>query len=395
MAPGNPGFKGLADALPLAADDISGIGEAARRERVDLVVVGPEAPLAAGLADRLAALGIPCFGPTCAAARLESSKAFAKEIAARAGAPSAAFARFTNAESAKAQVRGMATPYVVKADGLAAGKGVVIAETLREADAAIDDMLSGGLGPAGAEIVIEEFMAGEEASYFVLADGEEVLPLAAAQDFKRAFDGDKGPNTGGMGACSPTSIFTKAVEEETLRRIVRPVLRIMSELGTPYRGVLFAGLMIGADGPKLVEFNARFGDPECQALMRRVQGDFLAALHACASGRLREASLSWSDEASAVVVMAADGYPGAVRRGSAILGVERANASPGVVVFQAGTEERDGRLLAAGGRVLSVSATAPTLEEAVARAYAGVDAVDWPGGFCRRDIGRRALGIPS
>lgn len=391
VAPGNPGLKSLGERLAIAAADVDAIVSAARARSVDLVVVGPEAPLALGVADRLAAAGIPCFGPGQSAARLESSKAFMKETAARAGAPTAAFGRFRDINEAKAFLARLSPPFVVKADGLAAGKGVVIAETLREAEAAARDMLGGSLGPAGAEIVIEEFMAGEEASYFVLTDGETVLPLAAAQDHKRAFDGDKGPNTGGMGAYSPAPAFTKKTEEESLSRIIQPVLREMRAMGAPYAGVLFAGLMIDAAGPRLVEFNARFGDPECQALMRRLKSDLLPALHAAATGRLHEIALEWSPEASAVVVMAADGYPGAHRRGGEIQGVERANALPGVVVFHAGTEEKDGRLHASGGRVLSVSATGATLPEAVRRAYAGVDAIDWPGGFCRRDIGWRAL----
>ncbi|MEQ1929772.1 MAG: phosphoribosylamine--glycine ligase [Parvularculaceae bacterium] len=391
VAPGNPGLKPLGELLAIGADDVEGLVSAARANSIDLVVIGPEAPLALGLGDRLRAAGVPCFGPGRAAARLESSKAFMKDVATRAGAPTAAFGRFREASAGKAFLDRMAAPYVIKADGLAAGKGVIIAATRREANAAIDDMLSGRFGHAGAGIVIEEFMSGEEASCFVLTDGESVLPLAAAQDHKRAFDGDKGPNTGGMGACSPAPVFTPRVEEETLARIVRPVLQQMREDGAPYTGVLFAGLMIGERGPRLVEFNARFGDPECQALMRRLTSDILPALHAAATGRLADISLDWSRDASAVVVMAADGYPGDYKKGSEIRGVARANALPGVVVFQAGTEERDGALIASGGRALSVSATGPTLAEAVARAYAGVDAIDWPQGFCRRDIGWRAL----
>ncbi|NWG71071.1 MAG: phosphoribosylamine--glycine ligase [Parvularculaceae bacterium] len=391
VAPGNPGIKPLGERLALGAEDVDAIVSAARARAVDLVVVGPEAPLALGLADRLRAHGVPCFGPSQAAARLESSKAFMKETATRAGAPTAAFGRFKDVAAAQAFLAGMSAPYVVKADGLAAGKGVVIAETFAEADSAVRDLLGGRFGEAGAEIVIEEFMAGEEASYFVLTDGETILPLAAAQDHKRAFDGDKGPNTGGMGAYSPAPVFSTEVEEETLARIIRPVLAEMRRGGTPFQGVLFAGLMIGESGPRLVEFNARFGDPECQVLMRRLEGDLLPALHAAATGRLHEVTLQWSRNAAAVIVLAADGYPGAYRKGGEIKGVARADALPGVVVFQAGTEEKDGRLFASGGRVLSVSAVGATLPEAVRRAYAGVDAIEWRDGFCRRDIGWRAM----
>jgi phosphoribosylamine--glycine ligase len=390
LAPGNSGLKPLGETLALAAEDVDGLVAAA--SRADLVVVGPETPLALGLADRLAAAGVPCFGPVAAAARLESSKAFMKEIATRAGAPTAAYGRFRDAAPARAFLRKMAPPYVVKADGLAAGKGVVVAETLKEAENAVDAMLGGRFGAAGAEIVIEEFLAGEEASFFVLADGETVLPFGAAQDHKRAFDGDTGPNTGGMGAYSPAPVFTPEVERATLEKIIRPVLAEMRAAGAPYRGVLFAGLMITADGPKLVEFNARFGDPECQTLMRRLKSDILPLLHAAATGTLAGAGAEWSSDAAALVVLAADGYPGAYRKGSRIRGVAAAERLPSVVVFHAGTEERDGALIAAGGRVLNVTATGATIAEAVGRAYAGVAAIDWPEGFYRRDIGRRAIG---
>ncbi|MBB5517399.1 phosphoribosylamine--glycine ligase [Amphiplicatus metriothermophilus] len=391
LAPGNPGLKALGETLPVAAEDVDAIVKAAREKAVDLVVVGPETPLAAGLADRLAAADIPCFGPSAAAARLETSKAFAKEICAAAGAPTAAYGRFHEAGPARAFLRAQRAPYVIKADGLAAGKGVVIAETLAEADAAVDDFLAGRFGAASAEILIEEFMEGEEASFFALCDGERVLPLSAAQDHKRAFDGDEGPNTGGMGAYSPTPVFTDEIREQTIARIAEPVVAEMRRRGAPYRGVLYIGLMIGADGPRVVEFNARFGDPECQALMRRLESDILPALYAAAVGDLAGRTLDWSDEAAALVVLAAKGYPGAYEKGSRIRGVEAANRLPGVVVFHAGTEERDGALIAAGGRVLNVTATGATIREAVERAYAGVDAVDWPEGFCRRDIAWRAL----
>ncbi len=395
LAPGNPGLKPLGEVLPITGEDVEGLVGAARSLRVDLVVVGPEAPLAAGLADRLAAAGVPCFGPTRAAARLETSKAFTKEICAVAGAPTAAYRRFSEARDAKAHLRAHPPPFVVKADGLAAGKGVVIAETLAEADLAIDAMLGGSLGAAGAEIVIEEFMDGEEASFFALTDGETILPLIGAQDHKRALDGDKGPNTGGMGAYSPAPALTDDIERFAMTRIIEPVVREMRARGAPYRGVLYAGLMIGAEGPRLVEFNARFGDPECQVLMRRLASDFLPALHATATNALKGQEIAWSDDAAALVVLAARGYPGAYKKGSRIHGIKAANSLPGVIVFHAGTEDRDGAIHAAGGRVLNVTATGKTVREAVARAYAGVDAIDWPEGFCRRDIGWRALERPS
>ena len=394
LAPGNPGLKPLGETLRLAADDCQGIVAAAVDYAVDLVVIGPEAPLAAGLADRLAEKGVPAFGPTRAAARLETSKAFAKDVCASAGAPTARYGRFCEAAAAKDFLRARSSPYVIKADGLAAGKGVVIAETLKDADAAVDTMLSGRFGAAGAEIVIEEFMTGEEASFFAFTDGEAILPLVAAQDHKRAFDGDKGPNTGGMGAYSPAPVFTDEIRERTMTRIIAPVVKEMARRGAPYRGVLYVGLMIEGGTARVVEFNARFGDPECQVLMRRLKSDILPALYAAATGRLAGETLEWSDEAAALVVLAADGYPGKYRKGSPIKGVEEANALPGVVVFHAGTEEKDGALLADGGRVLNVTATAATIREAVERAYHGVDAIDWTEGFCRRDIGWRALAPP-
>ncbi|MBI1366951.1 MAG: phosphoribosylamine--glycine ligase [Alphaproteobacteria bacterium] len=391
LAPGNPGLKPLGETLSIAAGDVDALAAAAAHYGVDLVVVGPEAPLAAGIADRLAEAGIACFGPSRAAARLETSKAFMKEVCAAAGAPTARYGRFDDAAQAKAFLRRQAAPYVVKADGLAAGKGVVIAETLEDADAAVESMLGGTFGAAGATVVIEEFMRGEEASFFVLCDGETLSPMVGAQDHKRAFDGDNGPNTGGMGAYSPAPVLTKDIERQAMTRIVEPVIAEMNRRGAPYRGVLYAGLMIDEDGPRLVEFNARFGDPECQILMRRLRSDILPALYGAATGALKGHKFEWSSEAAALVVLAAKGYPGAYEKGSIIRGVDKAAALPGVVVFHAGTEEKDGALRAAGGRVLNVTATGPTIRDAVARAYQGVDAIDWPEGFCRRDIGWRAL----
>jgi phosphoribosylamine--glycine ligase len=391
LAPGNPGLNALGTPLGVNADDLDGIVTAAAERAVDLVVVGPEAPLAAGLADRLGERSIPCFGPTAAAARLESSKSFMKEIATAVGAPTAAYARFRRRPEAKAFLRTLRPPFVVKADGLAAGKGVIIASDLSEAEAAVDDFLGGALGAAGDEIVIEEFLDGEEASFFAITDGETVVPLIAVQDHKRAFDGDKGPNTGGMGAYAPAPVFAEIVRERTMERIVRPVIAEMRRRGTPFKGVLFAGLMIKDDEPSLVEFNARFGDPECQVMMRLLKSDILPILSAAATGTLGPAELEWSREACALVVMASKGYPGAYSKGSEIKGLDAAEACEGVVVFHAGTKLKDGRLTADGGRVLNISATGRTIRDAVERAYKGVDCVDWDGGFCRRDIGWRAL----
>ncbi len=386
LAPGNPGLNRLGEAIAIAADDLDAIVAAARKKAVDLVVVGPEAPLAMGLADRLASASIPCFGPSRAAARLESSKSFMKEVALAAGAPTAAFARFADAGDAKSYLRRMRPPYVVKADGLASGKGVIIAETLAEADSAVESLFG-----VGAEIVIEEFLDGEEASFFVITDGERIVPLIAAQDHKRAFDGDKGPMTGGMGAYAPAPVFTQTVREQTMTRIVEPVIAEMRRRGTPYRGVLFAGLMITPEGPKLIEFNARFGDPECQALMRLLNSDIVPILQEAAAGDLKSRTLDWSGDTAAVVVMAAKGYPGDYRKGTAIGGVDAAQRCDGVVVFHAGAAEADGRLTADGGRVLNITATGRTIRDAVERAYKGVACIDWPDGYCRRDIGWRAL----
>jgi len=391
LAPGNPGLNRHGEAIAVAADDSDAIVAAALERAVDLVVVGPEAPLAAGLADRLTAVGIPCFGPDRAAARLESSKAFMKEVAQAAGVPTAAFARFADIAEAKACLRRIDAPYVVKADGLASGKGVIIAETLAEADDAVEHLLGGAFGDAGAEIVIEEFLDGEEASFFVISDGTRIVPLIAAQDHKRAFDGDKGPNTGGMGAYAPAPVFTDTIREQTMRRIIAPVIAEMARRGTPYRGVLFAGLMIARDGPKLIEFNARFGDPECQALMRLLKSDILPILHDAATGRLTARTLDWSSDSAAVVVMAAKGYPGGYSKGSRIGGIEAAQRCDGVIVFHAGTAGETGALTAAGGRVLNVTATGRSIREAVDRAYKGVSCIAWPEGFYRRDIGWRAL----
>lgn len=390
-APGNAGIAEVAECVPVKADDVDGLVAFARAESVDFVVVGPEAPLTLGLVDRLGEAGIKAFGPSAAAARIEGSKAFMKAILAAAGVRTAAYARFTDAVAAKAYVRERGAPIVVKADGLAAGKGVVVAATVAEAEAAIDDMLvDRRFGDAGAELVIEEFLAGEEASLFALADGETALLLSTARDHKRAHDGDRGPNTGGMGAVSPHPAMTPDLEARVMDGIVRPVVRAMAAAGAPYTGVLYAGLMLvpGPDGPVpyVLEFNARFGDPECQVLMPRLMSDPVPALVAAADGQLRNVSLRWYPETAVTVVMAAEGYPDAPRTGTEIRGVEAAGKAPGALVFHAATRREGDRLVATGGRVLNVTATGKDVAEARARAYAAVDAIDWPGGFCRRDI---------
>jgi phosphoribosylamine--glycine ligase len=391
VAPGNPGTAALAENVALDVADHAAVLDLCRREAIDLVVVGPEGPLVAGLVDDLAAAGIRAFGPTAAAARLEGSKAFTKELCREAGIPTAAFARFGEADTAKAYVRAQGAPIVVKADGLAAGKGVVVAATVAEAEAAIDAMLGGALGAAGAELVIEECLVGEEASFFALCDGTRALPLASAQDHKRAHDGDTGPNTGGMGAYSPAPVLTPALERQVMEEIVVPTLAAMRARGTPYRGVLYAGLMITAEGPKLIEYNCRFGDPETQVLMPRLASDLVEALVAACDGTLGDVEIRWRDQVALTVVLAARGYPGAVERGSAIRGVAAAAALEGVTVFHAGTATRGGDFVAAGGRVLNVTATGVGIAEARARAYAAVERIDWPEGFCRRDIGWRAV----
>jgi phosphoribosylamine--glycine ligase len=390
VAPGNPGTAACGENVAIDAADHGAVIDFCRLMDIGFVIVGPEAPLVAGLADDLRAAGVKVFGHSRAAARLEGSKAFTKAVCDAAGVPTAAYGRFTDAAAAKAHVERHGAPIVVKYDGLAAGKGVVVAMTEAEANTAIDDMFAGQFG-RDATVVVEEFMEGEEASFFALVHGEQVLPLTAAQDHKRVGDGNTGPNTGGMGAYSPAPAFTPAIEGEVMERIIRPTAREMTRRGTPCSGVLFAGLMLTADGPRLIEYNARFGDPECQVLMLRLRDDLLKLLLACSDGRLDRLSVRWRDEFALTVVMAADGYPGEPRKGTEIGGLAEAAALPGVTIFHAGTKRDGGRLLANGGRVLNVCAMGGTVAEARARAYAAVDRIDWPEGFCRRDIAWRAV----
>ena len=390
-APGNAGMAEIAECAALNIEDGGAVVTFAEENTVDFVVIGPEAPLAAGVADRLREAGILCFGPSQAAARLEASKGFTKEICDACGAPTAGYARFDDAEAAKAYIRDQGAPIVVKADGLAAGKGVIVAMDLDSALSAIDDMFGGEFGAAGAEVVIEEFMEGEEASFFVLCDGESVLPLGTAQDHKRVDEGDTGPNTGGMGAYSPAPVMTDEVTAKALEEIVKPTVAEMARRGTPYQGVLYAGFMIKDGQPRLVEYNVRFGDPECQVLMMRLGAQVLDLLLACAEGELGEARVNWAEDHAMTVVMAAKGYPGSYEKGSVIGGLERLPEDSSHMVFHAGTREIDGKITANGGRVLNVTARGASLQEARDRAYEMIGKIDWPEGFYRRDIGWRAL----
>lgn len=390
-APGNGGIAEIAECVPLKGTDKDAIVAFCKSHEIGFVVVGPEDPLVNGLVDRLDHEGIKSFGPRATAARLEGSKGFTKDLCAEFNIPTAAYGRFSDAVKAKAYLHEQGAPIVVKADGLAAGKGVIIAMTIAEAEAAIDDILGGRFGAAGAEVVIEEFMEGEEASFFALCDGTHALALATAQDHKRVFDNDEGPNTGGMGAYSPAPVMTDAVCARVMREIIEPTVAAMASRGTPFKGVLFAGLMITRDGPKLIEYNARFGDPECQVLMMRLKSDILPVLMATHDGTLARQTLAWANEAALTVVMAANGYPGDYDKGSEIKGVTAARALPHVQVFHAGTIREGDKLLANGGRVLNVTAKGANVGEAQARAYEAVAKIDWPGGFCRSDIGYRAV----
>ncbi|MEY8801601.1 phosphoribosylamine--glycine ligase [Leisingera sp. XS_AS12] len=391
VAPGNAGIAQIAHCAALDIENGTAVVSFAEENAIDFVIIGPEAPLAAGVADRLRAAGLLVFGPSEAAARLEASKSFTKEVCDAAGAPTAAYGHFTDAEAAKAHVRQHGAPTVVKADGLAAGKGVIIAMTEEEAIAAIDDMFGGAFGGAGAEVVIEEFMEGEEASLFVLVDGEDVLAIGSAQDHKRVGEGDTGPNTGGMGAYSPAPVLSAEIEAKAMEEIVKPTMRVMAERGMPYQGVLYAGLMIKDGQPRLVEYNVRFGDPECQVLMMRLGAQALDLMHAAAEGRLGDAQVNWADDHAITVVLAAQGYPGGYEKGTEIKGLDALPEDSSNMVFHAGTKSEDGKILAVGGRVLNVTARGDTLQEARDRAYAMIDEIDWPQGFHRRDIGWRAL----
>ncbi|MGY3437343.1 MULTISPECIES: phosphoribosylamine--glycine ligase [unclassified Marinovum] len=391
VAPGNAGIAQIAPCAKVNIEDAGAVLALAEAETIDFVIIGPEAPLAAGVADRLRDAGLLVFGPSKEAARLEASKAFTKEICDAAKAPTAAYGHFTDAEAAKAHIRAEGAPIVVKADGLAAGKGVIVAMDEQTALDAIDDMFGGTFGAAGAEVVIEEFMDGEEASFFVLCDGKTALPIGTAQDHKRVGEGDTGPNTGGMGAYSPAPVLSDAIAQQALDEIVKPTLAEMANRGTPYQGVLYVGLMIKDGRARLVEYNARFGDPECQVLMLRLGAQALDLLHAAAEERLDTAQVTWADDHAITVVMAANGYPGSYEKGSVIKGLDALPEDSSNMVFHAGTTAKDGAITSSGGRVLNVTARGATLQEARERAYKMVEAIDWPEGFYRKDIGWRAL----
>jgi phosphoribosylamine--glycine ligase len=390
-APGNAGIAREAECVALDIADHQAVIDFCRTNAVELVVVGPETPLAAGIVDDLAAVGIKAFGPGKRAAQLEGSKGFTKDLCSEFSIPTGAYRRFDDVEAALAYVRAQGAPIVVKADGLAAGKGVVVAKTLREAEDAIAMMFAGGFGNAGAEVVIEEYLAGREISFFALCDGDTAIPLATAQDHKRAFDHDEGPNTGGMGAYSPTPFVTPVIHDQIMTRIILPTVAGMKARGMPFRGVLYAGVMLTAQGPKLFEFNVRFGDPECQVLMMRMMSDIVPAFLASCDGQLKNFDLRWFPDPAVTVVMAAKGYPGDYRKGSRIEGLDAAAKVEGVEIFHAGTTAKDGAILANGGRVLNICASARTVAQAQAQAYQAVDLINWPDGFCRRDIAWQAV----
>lgn len=391
VAPGNAGIAQIAECAALDIEDGGAVASFAAENAIDFVIIGPEAPLACGVADRLREAGLLVFGPSAGAARLEASKSFTKEICDAANAPTAGYGHFTDADAAKAHIRANGAPIVVKADGLAAGKGVIVAMTEQEALDAIDDMFGGAFGGAGAEVVIEEFMEGEEASLFVLVDGEEVLSVGTAQDHKRVGEGDTGPNTGGMGAYSPAPVLSAEIERIAMDEIVKPTMAEMVKRGVPFQGILYAGLMIKDGQPRLVEYNVRYGDPECQVLMLRLGAQAFDLIHAAAEGRLAETSVNWADDHAMTVVMAANGYPGSYEKGSEIKGLNTLPDDSSQVVFHAGTKADGDKIVASGGRVLNVTARGATLQEARDRAYAMAESIDWPEGFYRNDIGWRAL----
>jgi phosphoribosylamine---glycine ligase len=390
-APGNPGIAAYAQLVGFDVNDHAAVVAFCQDVKIDLVVVGPEAPLVAGIADALVAANIKVFGPNAKAAQLEGSKGFTKDLCAQFDIPTAAYGRFNNAPKAKAYVRQVGAPIVIKADGIAAGKGVVVAMTLQEALDAVDACFEGAFGAAGAEVVVEEFMEGEEVSFFCICDGTTALPFGSAQDHKRVGDGDTGPNTGGMGAYSPASIVTAALHADIMHRIIVPTMNGMSKRGTPFSGVLFAGLMLTENGPKLIEYNTRFGDPECQVLLMRLQSDLLPVLLAASEKRLGDVQLSWSKDAALTVVMAAEGYPDAPKRGTVIGGIGAAELHADVRVFHAGTSLQGAEIIATGGRVLNVTATGESVRDAQQKAYDAIDEIDWPQGFCRSDIGWREI----
>jgi phosphoribosylamine--glycine ligase len=390
-APGNGGIEDVADCVPIPAMDFDALVAFAAEKKIDLAVIGSDPPLVGGLHDRFEQAGIRATGPSKRAAVLEGSKGFVKDLCAELGIPTATYHRFRDARAAKTAVETLDLPLVVKADGLAAGKGVVIVESRTQASRAIDSMFEGAFGDSGHEIVVEEYMEGEEASFFALSDGHHVIPLAGAQDHKRVFDGDKGPNTGGMGAYSPAPVLTPELDALAMSRFIEPTVRAMAERGMPYAGVVYLGLMITKSGPKLVEYNCRFGDPECQVLMMRLKSDLLTALVASRDGVLDQLDIRWHDHAALTVVMASKGYPGSYEKGHEIRGLDAASRLERIEIFHAGTERKDGRFLATGGRVLDITATGASVSEAKERAYRAVDLIHWEGAFCRRDIGWRAL----
>jgi phosphoribosylamine--glycine ligase len=389
-APGNAGISEVADCISISSENTAGLLDFCKQSAIDFVVIGPENPLVAGLADLLESNGIPVFGPSKMAARLEGSKGFTKEFCVAHNIPTAAFKRFTDAAEAKSYIRSQGTPIVIKADGLAAGKGVTVAQSYEDALAAVEAALIGNkFGEAGREIVIEECLTGKEFSFFAFLDGSSVLPLATAQDYKRVGDGDKGPNTGGMGACSPAMGLPENIEQEMMKTVILPTVEGMKKIGSPYKGILYAGMMLTEDGPKLIEYNVRFGDPECQALLIRMNNDLLPILIATREGKLADVELSWNQDSSICVVLAAEGYPGTPKKGSIISGLaEAAAGDPDVQILHAATKFHGNNIIADGGRVLNIVAHAPTIDQARAKAYAVIDKIHWPEGFCRRDIGK-------